>query len=36
MEISYFARNINETETITSGLWYIKDLIFFENNIARF
>ena len=30
MEVSYFARNIYETESVTSGLCYIEDLIFFE------
>ena len=31
---SYFARNIYETETVTSGLCYIEDLIFLENNMV--
>ena len=30
MEVSCFARNIYETESETSGLCYIEDLIFFE------
>ena len=34
--VSYFTRNIYETETVTSGLCYIKDLIFLENNIVLF
>ena len=28
-----FAKNIFEMETVTSGLCYIEDLIFLENNI---
>ena len=36
MEVSYFARHIYETETVTSGLCYIKDLMFLENNIVWF
>ena len=31
---SYFARNIYETETVTSRLRYIEDLISLENNIV--
>ena len=34
LEVSYFARHIYETETVTSGLCYIKDLMFLENNIV--
>ena len=34
LKVSYLARNIYETETVTSGLSYIKDLIFLENNIV--
>ena len=34
LEVSSFARNIYETETVTSGLCEIEDLIFLENNIA--
>ena len=34
LEVSYFARNIYETETVTSVLCYIEDLIFRENNIV--
>ena len=34
LEVSYFARNIYETETVTSGLCYIKDLLFLENCIV--
>ena len=34
LKVSFFARNIHETETVTSGLCCIKDLIFFENNIV--
>ena len=33
LEVSYFARNIYETETVTSGLCYIKSLIFLENKV---
>ena len=36
LEVSCFARNIYETETVTSGLLYIEDLIFLENNIVWF
>ena len=36
LEVSYFARNIFETETVTSGLCYIEDLIFLQNNIVWF
>ena len=34
LEVSYFARNIYEREAVTSGLCYIENLIFFENNIV--
>ena len=34
LEVSYFARNIYETDTITSGLCYIKGLIFLEDSIV--
>ena len=30
------ARNIYEMETVTSGLCYVEDSIFLENNIAWF
>ena len=36
LEVSCFARNIYETETVTSGLFYTEDLIFLENNIVWF
>ena len=36
MEVSYFARNIYETEAVTLGLCSIEDLIFLENNIVWF
>ena len=36
LEVSCFARNIYEIETVTSGLCYIEDLIFLENNIVWF
>ena len=36
LKVSFFARNIYETETVISGLCCIKDLIFFENNIVWF
>ena len=36
LAVSYFARKIYETETVTSGLCYIEDLIFLQNNIVRF
>ena len=36
MKVSYFARNIYETETVTSALCYIKDLICLNNNIVWF
>ena len=38
MEVSYFARNIYETETVTSGLCYIEDLIctIFVHQYTRF
>ena len=32
--VTYFARRINETETLTSGLCYIEDLIFLKNSIV--
>ena len=34
LEASYFTRNIYETETVTSGLCCIEDLVFRENNIV--
>ena len=34
LEVSYFAKNMYETETATAGLCCIEDLIFFENNIV--
>ena len=34
LEVSYFARNIHETETVTSRLCHIEDLIFLENDIV--
>ena len=36
LAVSYFARKIYEAETVTSGLCYIEDLIFLQNNIVRF
>ena len=36
LEVSYFARNIYEMETITLVLWYIEDLTSLENNIVWF
>ena len=36
MKVGYFARNIYETETVTSELCYIEDLIFLEYNIVWF
>ena len=36
MDVSYFARNIYDAETVISGLCYIEYLIFLENNIASF
>ena len=36
LEVSYFDRNIYKTETVTSGLCYIEDLRFLENNIVSF
>ena len=36
LEVSYFARNIYETETVTSGLCYIEDSISLENLIVWF
>ena len=32
-EVSYFARNMYETQIVTSGICYIEDLIFLENKI---
>ena len=32
--VTHFARKINETDTLTSGLCYIEDFIFLENDIA--
>ena len=34
LAVTYFGRKINETETVTSGLCYIEDLIFLENSIV--
>ena len=34
LEVSSFAKNIYEIETVTSGLCYIEDLIFLENNLV--
>ena len=34
LKVRYFTRNIYETETVTSGLCCIKDLMFLENNIV--
>ena len=34
LDLSYFARNVYETETVTSGLCYIEDLIFLENKVV--
>ena len=34
LELSYFARNIYETEILTSGLYYIENLIFHKNEIV--
>ena len=34
-EIGYLARNIYKMETVTSGLCYIKDLIFLEYDINK-
>ena len=36
MEVSYFARNIYDKETVTSGLCYIEYSVFLENNIVWF
>ena len=36
LEVSFFARNIYETETVTLGLCCMEDLIFLENNIVWF
>ena len=36
LEVSYFARNTYETETVTSGLCYLEDSIFLEHNIVWF
>ena len=33
-KVSQFAKNIYKMETVTSGLCYIEDLIFLENNIV--
>ena len=33
-EVSYFARNMYETEAVTSGLCYIEIIIFLENNMS--
>ena len=33
LELSYFTRNIYETEAVTSGLYYIDDISFLENKI---
>ena len=35
-KVSHFTKNIYKMETVTSGLCYIEDLIFLENNIVRF
>ena len=34
VRLFYFVVAIYETETVTSGLCYIKDLVSLENNIA--
>ena len=34
LELSYFVRNIYQTETVTSGLCYIEDLIFLDNKVV--
>ena len=34
LEVSSFAQNIYELETVTSGVCYIEDLIFLENNLV--
>ena len=36
LELSYFVRNIYQTETVTSGLCYIEDLIFLDNKVVWF
>ena len=36
LAVTYLARKINETETLTSGLCHIEDLIFLENSIVWF
>ena len=36
LEVSYFIRNIHEAETVTSGLYYMEDLIFLKNNVVWF
>ena len=36
LEVSYSAWDIYETEIVTSGLCYVEDLIFLENNVAWF
>ena len=33
-KVSHFAKNVYKMETVTSGLCYIEDLIFLENNIV--
>ena len=34
LEVSYFAGNIYETDTVTSVLCYVEDLIFLGNDIV--
>ena len=34
LRVVYFTRNIYETEIVTSGLYYIEDLIILENYIV--
>ena len=36
MDVCSFTRNVYETETITSGLCYVEDLVFLKNNIVWF
>ena len=36
LEVSYFAGNIYETDTVTSVLCYVEDLIFLGNYIVWF
>ena len=36
LEISYSARSIHKIERVTSGLCYLEDLIFLENDIVSF